>query len=152
MENSSNLWPLFLLSMLMVILAGFLAWLTETWSNEEEFPRPFIRGWFEGSWQYYLSGLFRKIPIHALWWSTGMNKTIFGSKWPKSRVKNHFLEISSLDFHNFAYHVQHFCIFCDDTQKMIRSKLGPYLTFDQIILSPNSFSPLYLVKFFLFCS
>ena len=43
-----DLWPLLVIGLLLAIFAGFCAWLMETWNNEKEFPRPFLRGWFEG--------------------------------------------------------------------------------------------------------
>ena len=49
----SDLWPLLVIGLLMAILAGFVAWLMETWNNKIEFPRPFIRGWLEG--EFYVS-------------------------------------------------------------------------------------------------
>ena len=43
-----NLWPLLAMCIFMSIIAGFIGWLLDTWNNSEEFPRPFLRGWFEG--------------------------------------------------------------------------------------------------------
>ena len=43
-----SLWPLLAICIFMAIIAGWIAWLLDTWSNKEEFPRVFFRGWFEG--------------------------------------------------------------------------------------------------------
>ena len=43
-----SLWPILAMCFFMSIIAGFVGWLLDTWSNWEEFPRPFLRGWFEG--------------------------------------------------------------------------------------------------------
>ena len=48
----NELWPLLVIGLLMAIVAGFVAWLMETWNNNEEFPRPFLRGWFEGEFYF----------------------------------------------------------------------------------------------------
>ena len=40
---------------LMAIVAGFVCWSLETWSNEVEFPREFLRGWREGLWWAFIS-------------------------------------------------------------------------------------------------
>lgn len=50
-----NMWPLMIICILMVMISGFLCWLTETWSNRDEFPRTFIKGWFEGIWWAFIS-------------------------------------------------------------------------------------------------
>ena len=45
-----EMWPLIIVVILMVAVAGFFSWILETWGNVEEFPRPFLEGWFEGFW------------------------------------------------------------------------------------------------------
>lgn len=45
-----DMWPLLVVVTLMIAIAGFVGWLLETWGNEGEFPRPFLKGWFEGFW------------------------------------------------------------------------------------------------------
>ena len=50
-----DMWPLLINCSFMVAIAGFLGWLMETWGNTDDFPRPFINGWFEGIWWAYIS-------------------------------------------------------------------------------------------------
>ena len=50
-----NMWPLFLISALLVIISGFLCWIAELWKNEIEFPQSFLSGWFEGIWWSFIS-------------------------------------------------------------------------------------------------
>ena len=50
-----DLWPLLLVTALMVMISGFLCWLMETWGNWEQFPRGFMVGWFEGVWWSFIS-------------------------------------------------------------------------------------------------
>ena len=45
--NCLELWPLLMICVIMAAIAGFIAWLFETRSNKEEFPRPFMRGWYK---------------------------------------------------------------------------------------------------------
>ena len=40
--SCANLWPLFVICLLMTVIAGFPVWLSETWFNENEFPRSFF--------------------------------------------------------------------------------------------------------------
>ena len=42
--NCFELWPLLVMCVTLAAIAGFIAWLFETRSNKEEFPRPFVRG------------------------------------------------------------------------------------------------------------
>lgn len=44
-----NLWPLLGVSILLAFAAGVLMWLIDTWRNEEQFPRRFHTGAFEGT-------------------------------------------------------------------------------------------------------
>ena len=50
-----NMWPLLAICILMSFIAGFIAWIMETWSNKEEFPRPFLHGLLEGFWWSFVS-------------------------------------------------------------------------------------------------
>ena len=50
-----DLYPLIVVCILMAIISGFVAWILETWSNREEFPRPFLRGWCEGFWWSFVT-------------------------------------------------------------------------------------------------
>ena len=50
-----DMWPLLVICALMVCISGFICWLTETWGNQKEFPRTFLRGWFEGIWWSFIS-------------------------------------------------------------------------------------------------
>ena len=55
LRSCINMWPLMVISLLMVVVSGFLGWLMETWSNKESFPRAFLIGWFEGFWWSFIS-------------------------------------------------------------------------------------------------
>lgn len=50
-----KLYPLIVVSLLMAVISGFVVWSLETWSNEEEFPRQFLSGLFEGFWWSFVS-------------------------------------------------------------------------------------------------
>ena len=39
--NILSIWPVVIVCLLMAIIAGFLCWIFETRTNEEEFPKPF---------------------------------------------------------------------------------------------------------------
>ena len=43
-----RMWPLVIMCAFMVIISGAICWFMETWSNEREFPRTLLSGWFEG--------------------------------------------------------------------------------------------------------
>lgn len=49
------MWPLLVICLMLVLVSGFIAWLIETWNNEEEFPREFLIGWLEGTWWSFIS-------------------------------------------------------------------------------------------------
>ena len=50
-----NIWPVIIACLLMAIIAGFFCWIFETWKTEEEFPKPFHLGLFEGIWWSFIS-------------------------------------------------------------------------------------------------
>ena len=51
----SDLWPLLVVGLSMVMIAGFIGWILDSWSNSEEFPQEFIRGWWEGIWWSFVT-------------------------------------------------------------------------------------------------
>ena len=51
----SNVFPICMVSLLLCVVAGFICWLLEYQENEEEFPRGFLVGWYEGSWWAFVS-------------------------------------------------------------------------------------------------
>ena len=50
-----SMWPLLAICLLMAVIAGFIAWIIETWGNPEEFPRSFHIGWLDGFWWSFIS-------------------------------------------------------------------------------------------------
>ena len=50
-----NFYPLIILCLLVAVISGFIVWCMETWSNQEQFPRPFLSGLFEGFWYSFAS-------------------------------------------------------------------------------------------------
>ena len=53
--NILSIWPVIVVCLLMAIVAGFLCWILEMWSNEKEFPKPFYLGLVEGMWWSFIS-------------------------------------------------------------------------------------------------
>ncbi|XP_031569306.1 protein sidekick-2-like [Actinia tenebrosa] len=54
-KSTSESWPLFVMMLVMVLLAGVLTWLLDSNQNPEHFPRPFIKGSYEGCWLAFIS-------------------------------------------------------------------------------------------------
>lgn len=50
-----NLYPLIVMCLLMAVISGFIVWGIETWYQEEQFPRAFLSGVFEGFWYSFIS-------------------------------------------------------------------------------------------------
>lgn len=50
-----EMWPLTVISLLMVTISGFVGWLLEMPKNSEEFPRPFFAGLIEGCWWAFIT-------------------------------------------------------------------------------------------------
>ncbi|XP_068674888.1 uncharacterized protein [Montipora foliosa] len=48
-------WPVLILAILLSLLAGAFLWFLDTWYNEQEFPRTFFRGSWEGFWWAFVS-------------------------------------------------------------------------------------------------
>ncbi|XP_057292208.1 uncharacterized protein LOC130614772 isoform X2 [Hydractinia symbiolongicarpus] len=48
-------WPILLLAVVAALLTGAVIWILDTWWNEEEFPRTFVRGVYEGFWWSFVS-------------------------------------------------------------------------------------------------
>ena len=63
-----HVYPICIVSVLLCVVAGFVGWLCEYQRNEEEFPRGFLIGWYEGVWWAFVSMTtvrksFKKFPI-----------------------------------------------------------------------------------------
>ncbi|KAK2569379.1 Potassium voltage-gated channel subfamily A member 10 [Acropora cervicornis] len=48
-------WPVLLLTLILSFIAGIIAWLLENSKNEENFPRSFTKGTWEGFWWAFVS-------------------------------------------------------------------------------------------------
>lgn len=48
-------WPILLLAVVAALLTGAVIWILDTWWNEEEFPRTFLKGVYEGFWWSFVS-------------------------------------------------------------------------------------------------
>lgn len=51
----AELWPLFLICILLAVISGFIVWSVETWKNPNEFSRTFHLGLFDGFWWAFVS-------------------------------------------------------------------------------------------------
>ncbi|XP_068679124.1 uncharacterized protein [Montipora foliosa] len=50
-----NTWPIMVFTILLAGISGMCVWILETFFNEEEFPRSFTRGTYEGFWWAFVS-------------------------------------------------------------------------------------------------
>ena len=50
-----QVFPITLICILASAVAGLICWLLETSTNRDEFPRPFLIGWFDGFWWSFIS-------------------------------------------------------------------------------------------------
>jgi len=50
-----NTWPIFVFTLLIAGISGICVWMLETYFNEEEFPRSFTKGCYEGFWWAFVS-------------------------------------------------------------------------------------------------
>ena len=50
-----NMWPLFIICLMMCFIAGFIAWFMEMSTNGKEFPPSFYIGLYEGFWWSFVS-------------------------------------------------------------------------------------------------
>lgn len=50
-----NTWPIIVVTLLFAGISGIFVWMLETFFNEEEFPRSFIKGSYEGCWWAFVS-------------------------------------------------------------------------------------------------
>uniref|UniRef100_A0A1I8GUP9 SGF29 C-terminal domain-containing protein n=1 Tax=Macrostomum lignano TaxID=282301 RepID=A0A1I8GUP9_9PLAT len=48
-------WPLLVIILVSCAYAGVIAWLMERLKNPQEFPRPFLRGFWEGCWWAFIT-------------------------------------------------------------------------------------------------
>ncbi|KAL9955906.1 hypothetical protein ACROYT_G037305 [Oculina patagonica] len=48
-------WPVLVLTLLLSVLAGIVAWILDTRKNKEEFPMNFVQGSWEGFWWAFVS-------------------------------------------------------------------------------------------------
>ena len=55
MHSCLGMWPVILICLMFAAIAGFVCWISETWTNQEHFPRSFLIGWFEGFWWGFIS-------------------------------------------------------------------------------------------------
>ena len=51
----AELWPLFLICLLLASISGFAVWIIETWKNADQFSRTFCVGMFDGFWWAFIS-------------------------------------------------------------------------------------------------
>lgn len=54
-KSIGKTWSLLVVALSMAVCSGTLIWIMDTWFNKTEFPRPFIRGSFEGFWWAFVS-------------------------------------------------------------------------------------------------
>jgi len=51
----TNTWPIIAFTLLLAGISGICVWILETYFNEEEFPRSFTKGSYEGFWWAFVS-------------------------------------------------------------------------------------------------
>ncbi|XP_028415864.1 uncharacterized protein LOC114539437 [Dendronephthya gigantea] len=50
-----NAWPVMIMALLLSVVSGVVLWFLELWQNEEQFPRSFVKGSWEGFWWAFVS-------------------------------------------------------------------------------------------------
>ena len=55
LASLAEMWPLLCIGLVLALIAGFFVWILDTWHNQDEFPRPFLIGVFEGFWWSFIS-------------------------------------------------------------------------------------------------
>ena len=67
LASLAEMWPLLCIGLVLALIAGFFVWILDTWHNQDEFPRPFLIGVFEGFWWSFIS----MTTVGELYWLHG---------------------------------------------------------------------------------